>query len=552
MAIALPEEIATRTLGVDDILEELERRRRKYADRDEWYDRLHGYYHDQHSSGGIPILLANAQGRPLLRPIGETIRTSRAYSSHRLPPIVDDYAAMMGRMPTARVELPEASPEGELKAELLTKYIYSTYELSRMDYQQALGGHLLSLLGDFVYLLEPEPEAFRVVWRVESPRSCYPSFYHGYRRFDIYDIITAEVWATEDLVRQLDIRPDNDEEENRTVVTYSSPYQRTVIVGLKHPQQAAHVDWDLDFCPAVWVYNKVTGYMGMSDIASALGQQDFLDFCLNVGADGLVHMTYPLLGVKNPANMGQDQIVLGPGAPPVVLQGDGDIIVRNTQGDPRFLMEMVGHTLEDITSTTGTSQVRQQGQMRSSITTGRAVQSVQGPQSTRIEFKQQVLGDAIEAANRMTLQMQEGAPLLKTFKGPIYGNYRGQSFVEEFDASVDIAGWHRNKVTWQTLVGMNLQQKAAVAYEGLVAQLWDDIEAREMVGVEDPMGMRKRIEAQKVFESELQQKMQQTLQQQQPAPQGGPSMVMAPMRQAGNAQPRGLTAGALRGALGGG
>ncbi len=49
--------------------------------------------------------------------------------------------------------------------------------------------------------------------------------------------------------------------------------------------------------------------------------------------------------------------------------------------------------------------------------TGRAVQNLQGPQSTRIEFKQQVLGAAIEAANMMTLAMQEKAPLLKEFEG---------------------------------------------------------------------------------------------------------------------------------------
>jgi len=292
--------------------------------------------------------------------------------------------------------------------------------------------------------------------------------------------------------------------------------------------------------------------MGSSDIGSSLDQQDFLDFLVNVFADGIVHMTYPILGVKNPMNMGQDQIVVGPGAPPVTLQGDGDIIVRATQGDPKALIAMIQHTLDDVTATTGTSRARQEGQMRSNPTSGRAIQNIQQPQSTRIEFKQQVLGDAIETANRMTLMLQEKAPFLKTFKGPIYGNMKGVSFQAEFDASSDIGGWYRNKVTWQSLVGMNLQQKTAVAYEGMVAGLWDDLESREMVGVEDPMGMRKRVESFKMWEGQVQQQMQQPQQQQPQGPQPGQNF----MTPRGTSPPQpvggGLTAGALRGAMRGG
>ena len=146
--------------------------------------------------------------------------------------------------------------------------------------------------------------------------------------------------------------------------------------------------------------------------------------------------------------------------------------------------------------------------MKSSIVTGRAVQSVQGPQSTRIEFKQQVLGDALEAANGFTLAMQEKAPFLRDFKGSIFGHYRGTSFQEEFSASEDIQGWYRTKVSWQSLVGMNLQQKTAVAYEGMVAGIWDDLEARDIVGIEDPLGMRKRVQAQRMQDAQTQAEIQ--------------------------------------------
>src|SRR5215472_13458654 len=193
MAIVQPEEI-TKALDTYAILDELQRRQDKYAERDAWYELLTQYYyrHNAKMGEGLPILAANAQGRPLLRQVGETMVGDRTYSTQRLAPIVDDYSSLMGRMPTSRVEPPEPSPQGEARAELLTKFLYSTYELSRMDYQQALAGHYLSLLGDTVYVLEPNgpgidkgPKAkdARVVWNVQSPLTCWPSFYHGYRRF---------------------------------------------------------------------------------------------------------------------------------------------------------------------------------------------------------------------------------------------------------------------------------------------------------------------------------------------------------------------------------
>ena len=57
------------------------------------------------------------------------------------------------------------------------------------------------------------------------------------------------------------------------------------------------------------------------------------------------------------------------------LQADGDIIVRNTQGDLGAIQYGMQQTQQDIYAATGSSQVRQEGQMHSSITTGRAVLS---------------------------------------------------------------------------------------------------------------------------------------------------------------------------------
>lgn len=509
MAIAEPL-VPSRVLSIATILEEFQDRLERAGGLNAWYAKLAEYYDPRGvrnlgGQSGPSVLAMNSQGRPLLRQVGEAIDVQRTYSSHRLSPIVDDFASLIGRLPTTRVDNldPEQSPQGEEKAEKLTKYLYSTYENSRMEYQQAWAGHCLSGLGDVVYMLEPNSEDDRVVWVVHSPATCLPSFYAGHRRFELYDLIQHEVWSLRQIRRVLGHEPHGDSPEDRTVVTYVSPFQRTMVVGTKYPQAIAHVEWDLGFCPAQWVFNKVTGSMGMSDIGNSLGQQDLMDFAFNVWADGIVHLTYPIIGIKNPMNVAESGSV-GPGEPPITLQGDGDIIVRNTQGNPQAISEIIQMILGDVSSSTGSAPVRQEGAMHGSVITGRAVHAVQGPQSTRIDFKQSVLGAAIRELNSMTLAMQEKAPHLKDFEGDIYGNYRGQSFQTRMKAS-DIDGWYRNKVTWEAMVGMNLQQKLQVAYEGKVAGMWDGIYGMQMVGVDDPIGMQKRVEAEKLREAQMQQ-----------------------------------------------
>lgn len=518
------------------ILALAEQRLKTYARRNEAYDTYLNYYlgkpKGDGSGGRTGTIAMNSQGRPLLRDVelGNSMNANRAYTSQRLAPIVDDYAALLGRMPTSRVEAPDSTEQAQSKAELLTKYLIDTHTLSDMDRQQAEAGFHLSGLGDNVYMLEVDPEIRRVVWSVVSPRVCYPSFYRGYKRFQLYDLVVQYQWDPDSIEREFGYKPSSEDKADSTVTIYVSPHQRTVVIGLEAQKavRGPHVEWDLGFCPAQWVFNKVNGQMASSDIAGSLGQQDFLDFAFNVLADGIVFNTYPLVGVRNPNSVGEAMIV-GPGAPPVPLGPDGDIIVRQTQGDIRAAMSLVEQAVSDINTSTGSSSVRQEGQMKSSITTGRAVHAVQGPQSTRVELKQAIVGAAIENLNAQTLAMQELAPYISDKPITIFrGKYKGRSFNEQLDPKKDIDGWTRNTVTWDTLVGMNLQQRVQLAYEGKVAKLWDDLYAAELVGVEDPIGMRERIEAQMVSEAKMQAQVQQMA-----APAGAPGATGVPPQASG-------------------
>ena len=510
--------------------------------RDAIYEVLRLYYYGETPSDGtVEILAANSIGRPLLRDLENYKARAKIYSSQRLSPIVDDYQALLGRMPNSRVEVPDGSPQGEAQGEKLTKYLISTHEISDMDRQQQDAGFHLPALGDTCYVFTPNGDKSsndycRIVWEVVNPRSAYPSFYRGHRRFQIYDLV-IRAWESPELIkREWGITVKSEKEEDCLVTTYISPYQRTVVVGdHARAERPIHAEWDLGFCPAQWVYNKVNGAFAQSDISHSLAQQDFLDFAWNILIDGMVRNVYgTIIGIKNPQNMGQEQIVLGPNPPPVLLQDDGAITATQVGGDINPAMQMIQQAQQDMNATSGTSQVRQEGQMHGSIQTGRAIHAAQGPQSTRIELKQSNLGAAIRNANTMTLAMQEKAPGIGKHKFEIYGRYNGKSFREEMTGE-EIDGWYRNNVTWDAMMGLNPQQKAAIAAEGKQFGLWSSTRAIEITGlVDDPIEEMKRIETDKIrlagIEARVQAAMSGQGQQQAGGQQagGGPQAPLTP------------------------
>lgn len=505
--------VATPILSKSEILDLAVRRQREFRARDALYDVLGLYYYGRDlSDQTVNVLAMNSQGRPLLRDLERYKEASRIYSSQRLAPIVDDYQALVGRMPSTRVEPPDSSTAGEAKAELLTKYLISTQELSDMDRQQAEAGFHMPAYGDACYLLEVDSTLRRVVWSVVDPRSAFPSFYRGYKRYQVADLIVRTIDDPDSIKRTYGFMPRTADKNDCTVTIYTSQYQRTVVVGVDRAVVGPHVEWNLPFCPAQWVFNKVNGAFGQSDIAQSLGQQDFMDFAYNILIDGLVRNVYgTIISIRNPQQTGQEPIVLGPNPPPIYVEENGGVTATQVGGDIAPAMQMIQQTIGDINASTGTSQVRQEGQMHGSIQTGRAIHAAQGPQSTRIDLKQENLGASIRRLNAMTLEMQEKAPHLGTREIEIWGRYKGRSFTEKLSGK-DIDGWYRNTVMWDALIGLNLQQREQIATQGVISGLWDDFRARELVGVEDPIGMRDRVKAMKLYQAEVEAEVQRTMQ----------------------------------------
>jgi hypothetical protein len=190
---------------------------------------------------------------------------------------------------------------------------------------------------------------------------------------------------------------------------------------------------------------------------------------------------------------------------------------------------LMNQALEDMMAASGSSVARQTGeQPHSSIATGKSLHAAQGPQATRIEQRLKVLGGRLARLCGRLMEMQEKAPALSKFMVDeglnIQGRYQGASFNEKIMAK-DIGGWYVTTVVFDDTVGVNPQQKLYVAMQGLAAGIGDDLWAREKMGIEDPLAMRKRVEAWKLHEAEVQAQAQQAMQggaQGPGGPQGGP------------------------------
>lgn len=514
--MALAAEPQSTILNGDQILKLAEQRRKRYGRRNALYDLYDLYYFGSHPSDQtIDILAMNAQGRPLLRDLERIKGSGQVYSTQRLAPIIDDFQALVGRLPQIRMEPPDPEPSGEQWAETWTKYVISTLEISDMVRQQQDGGFHLSAYGDECLLLSPDgdrhsPYYRRVVWEVVDPRNAYPEFFRGHRRQQVRDLVIQRVEEADSIEAAYGIKPLTDQESDRVVTIYVSQFQRTVIVGTERWRMGPHAEWNLTFCPAVWLYNKVNGRMAQSDIAHSIAHQDAQDYVSNVMMDGLVRAIYgTIIAIKDPQNISTQNWTWGPNPTPVITQSTGGVQIAQANADLAPGLQLLNQIQGDLNAAAGTSEIRQEGQMRGSIQTGRAIHAAQGPQSTRIDLRQENLGAGIRNAVAMTLEMQEKAPDLQgSFE--IFGRYKGRSFREQVDTK-DIDGWYRARVSWDTLVGQNPQQRMQVAYEGKVAKLISNVTAMEMAGIEDPLGEIDRIEQDEIRQAEHQAKLQQIM-----------------------------------------
>jgi hypothetical protein len=496
-----------------------------YGDRDETYRRCLAYYFNLNEPGEATVRAMDSTGVPLLRQVGDAWGQANARSiDNRMTPIVDDFQSILGRVPKKRVDPPDGTDAGKTKAEKLTKLLMSTDDLCHMVLQQAEAGFFLSALGDVCYTIDVEHELRRAVIATHNPLFCYPSFKRGWERFELYDLIRCTVEDPEDLKRDYGYEPKNESASETLLIVYDSPWQKSVLIGVEGEGPkwvVSHMKHDLGFCMARWHYNKFTrGQQGTSDIAGVLALQDFFNTALNIAGDGLVEMTYPVRMIKNP--IGEDnQIEVGPGA---TIQVDemGDIKTEAPTPPPQAAFMLIEHATQAMMTNVGQAPVRQEGQLHGSIQTGKAIHAAQGPQATRVDLRQSLLGYTHSRLYAMLLQAQELAPFLKNQEIEIHGrDLHGREFRESMNTK-EIDGWYQVTVSWEQLLGISRPARVQMAMEGMAAKIWSQSYGMDIAGVEDPLQMQQEIESDERRQIKMQAEMQQQMQAGQPGGQGQP------------------------------
>jgi hypothetical protein len=521
-------------------------------DRDAGYRKRLAYYYGRQAMEADEIRASDSSGKPLLRYGGEE-RAAFEMVANKTQPIADDFQAILGRLPRKRVDPMDESDPAKQKARTWTRYLLSTDDLSRGPLQQAEAGFFNSVCGDSVYVLDVIPELRRVAWSVVNPLYCYPSFKRAWERFELYDLAIVTIESDEALEREFGFTAVDDSAEAHRVITYHSPWQRSVVVGDRdHLQEVHAMRHDLGFCLARWHYNKFTaGMTGMADIAPILALQDYYNFNLKVLQDGLVEMTYPVRMIKG-AIGDNAQIPIGPGE---TLEGDetGDIVTSAPTPHPTAGLALLELTKSEMLSGAGTTPVRAEGDAESSIPTGKAIHAIQGPQATRIDLRQALIAVTFSRMYAMILQTQELAPFLKNQEIDIFGREQGRAFRQTVNTK-EIDGWYQVTVTWEPLIGMSKPARVQMAIAGMASKLWGDFKSRDIAGVEDPEGEREEIANMLRWEHGLQMEMQQGQPGGQPGQPGAPPgpAGMTPAPSAPGVKFGGQSAGGAPGGGGGG
>jgi hypothetical protein len=488
--------------------------------RDMGYRQRLGYYYGKSAMEEDELRVADSAGKPVMR-YRENSSSGFRTIANKTQPIADDFQAVIGRLPRKRVDPPDPSEPAKKKAEMLTRYLSSTDDLSRGVLQQAEAGFFSSVLGDVCYVLHVIHDQRRVAWSAVNPLFCYPSFKRGWERHELYDVAVVTLESDEVLERDFGYTPYDDSPEAHRLIEYHSPWQRTMVVGDRdHLMEISNIRHNLGFCMARWHYNKFTaGEMGSADIAGILELQDYYNFSLRVLQDGLVEMTYPVRMIKG-ALGDNAQIPIGPGE---TIEGDetGDIVTSAPTPHPQAGLALLDLTRNDMMAGAGTTPVRTEGDAESSIPTGKAIHAIQGPQATRLDLRQTLMAFTFSRLYAMILQTQEKAPYLAGKEVEINGRLDGKAFRQTFNSS-EIDGWYNVTVAWEPLIGLSLPSKVQVAVTGMASKLWGRKHASDIAGVEDPYAEWDDIKEFMREEAHLQAEIQQIAQGGQPGQPPGP------------------------------
>lgn len=512
-------------LSGTEIMEEAKRRKGIASHRLETYRRSRDAYFGD--GAGTPVRSSDAQGRPLLR--FEQIRAAlgaRHGAPNMLMPIVDDFVALKGALPTLRVLPWDDTDDARTKSAKFSRVLRTQWLQSRMEIQAYRMAWHLSALGDCLLTLNPIfPDQATGLKRpgvyisVVDPSTAFPQFKVGWECEELEDVIIWERLPREQVKARWGL---SYQEEKIDVFWYISGDYNCVSVNGSVVESVRH---GLSFCPAQWIKNKLNGRPAQSDIHAAIDSHDEMQVMVMVMNDSLLESTYSQLVIKNPVNV-QEQFEVGPGAEPIVIQGDGDVTRLAPSPPPQSAQMLMQNMWELIQRIAGSAPVRTENAISGSNISGKSVHAQQGPMETRLAASQTIIGYHLQSLNSKILYMLWDLPEFRDEVVDIFGTEKGKPYKISFRGE-ELDGWTRNQIQWSALIGSTSHERSVVGLSLKQADLVPDEWVLDQIGIDDSEMLISQARTEAKDRMQQQAAMQQQMQPQGGGP-GGPGPQAQP------------------------
>src|ERR1051325_7338179 len=280
--------------------------------------------------------------------------------------------------------------------------------------------------GMAVYSVEPDFERKTPIIRIENPISAYPEF-------NLFGVLKSytRIWRQKAIDLAAKYQDDDQimmflpEHGNRIAEVMPNPMGKIMISVARRPSHDGQIRGMFD--DAKWVY------LARSRMA-------------------LLGLEATEKSVRAPLFVPRDVTVMEFGDDAVIRSDNPDKARYLVPDMPQFAnqeSQLMGMELNAATR----SPAARQGQLQSSIITGKGVEALMGSFNTVITTGQQVVGYALEAALRLSFEMDE--KLWPNEKKTIRGVVQGTPFEETYIPSKDIDGNYSVDVTYGFAAGQD-------------------------------------------------------------------------------------------------
>lgn len=471
-----------------ELLADLDRRRTKAHDRLAMYTKSRNAYFGIKSNDGV--IAMDSQGRSQLRLSLEELRDD-IDRTKRVPnliqPIVDDYVALKGVLPTMRVLPRDDTSKAREEAGRFSRVLRSQWDNSAMDVQAYTLAWYLSCLGDGIITLNclfPEhSHPLRppgIYLAVVDPSTAFPRFKASFEREELDDLIIVDRMPSENVASTFNLDPATLPDEITEVIYYLGTHSNMTVV---NGEVIERVDHNLGFCPAQWIKNKPNTQPAQSDIYYAIEPHRELQSMLVVMNDALIEATYAPIVIKDPVNVSK-RFEVGPGAEPIVVQATGNVTRLAPGAQPQTAGVLFESMLNLVRQMAGTSPIRTEMAISGSNISGKAIHAQQGPMETRLAAWQTWTGWHYQRINSKILWMLYALPAFRDTEMSIWGTSKGKPYNILFRGA-ELNGWTRNEVIWSAIIGSTAHERVVVGLQLLGNQLVPGEWVLDQLGVND-------------------------------------------------------------------